>query len=295
MRFTDLFIQRPVLAIVVNVLILLAGARALLGLSVAQFPEVSNAVVTVSTVYPGADAGLVKGFITTPLEQAIAEAEGIDYLLSSSVRGLSIIQAILLTNYDANDALTQITTKMNQVRNDLPAASELPTIDVSVGGAAAVFYVSFQSDVLTRNQITDWLLGVAQPRFSTVPGVQSANTLGARVFAMRVWLDPERMAALRVTASDVRQALERNNFLGAAGNIKGRSGSFSITTNTSLVSVDEFRQLVIREVDDTQIRLGEVAEVELGAESYEDDVRINGKRAVFIAIEAARAPICSRR
>ncbi len=287
MRFTDIFIQRPVLAVVINLLILLAGARALLGLSVSQFPEVSNAVVTISTVYPGADAELVKGFVTTPLEQAIAEADGIDYITSSSIRGLSVIQANLRINYDANDALTQITTKLNQVRNELPAASELPTVDVAVGASAAVFYVSFASDVLSGSQITDWILRVAQPRFSTVPGVQTADTIGARTFAMRVWLDPGRMAALKVTASDVREALERNNYLSAAGVVKGRSESFSVTTNTSLVNAEEFRQLVIRQLDDTQIRLGDVAEVELGAESYEQDVRINGERAVFVAIETA--------
>jgi multidrug efflux pump len=287
MRFTDLFIQRPVLAVVINLLILLAGGRALLGLSVAQFPEVSNALVTVTTVYPGADADLVKGFVTTPLQQAIAEAEGIDYLASSSVRGLSVIEAFLRTNYDANDALTQITTKLNQVRNELPAASELPTVDVQVGAAAAVFYVSFASDLLTGSQITDWILRVAQPRFATVPGVQTADTIGARVFAMRIWLDPARMAALRVTASDVREALERNNYLSGAGTVKGRSESFSVTTNTNLISAEEFRELVIRERGNTQIRLGDVAKIELGAESYEQDVRINGERAVFIAIETA--------
>ena len=287
MKFTDRFIQRPVLAVVVNVLILLIGARAFQALSVTQFPEVSNAIVTVTTVYPGADAELVKGFVTTPLEQAIAQAEGIDYMTSSTVRGLSTITAHLVTDYDANDALTQINTKINQVRNDLPAGSELPSINVQVGATAAVFYASYTSDVLDRNQVTDWVLRVAQPRYSTVPGVQSADMLGGRVYAMRVWLDPGRMAALRVTASDVREALESNNYLGAAGAVKGRSESFAITANTSLVDVNEFKRLVIREVNDTQIRLGDVAEVELGAESYSADVRVNGRPGTFVAIETA--------
>ena len=287
MKFTDLFIQRPVLAMVVNLLILLVGARSLMGLSVAQFPQVNDAQVSIITSYPGAEASLVKGFVTTPLEQAIAEADGIDYITSSSTRGLSSISAYVLADRDYNDVLAQITNKIDEVRNDLPPAAELPIVDLAVGQTAAVFYAEFRSDVLELSQVTDWALRVAKPRFSSIPGVQTVDLLGARIFAMRVWLDPVRMAALRVSASDIQDALSRNNYLAAAGSTRGRSESFSVSANTSLTSVAEFEQLVVREVGDTQIRLIDVADVELGAESYNTRVRSSGKDAIYAALETA--------
>jgi multidrug efflux pump len=287
MKFTDLFIQRPVLAVVVNLLILLVGARSLMGLSVAQFPQVNDAQISVITSYPGAQASLVKGFVTTPLEQVIAEADGIDYLSSTSVRGLSMISAYVLAGHDYNNVLAQVTNKIDTVRNDLPPAAELPVVDLVVGQTVAVFYAEFRSDVLTLSQVTDWALRVAKPRFSSIPGVQSVDLLGARIFAMRVWLDPARMAALRVTASDVHDALSRNNYLAAAGSTRGRSESFSVSTNTSLTSVEEFEQLVVREVGDTQIRLVDVADVALGAQSYDTRVRSNGKDAIYVSLETA--------
>lgn len=287
MKFTDLFISRPVLAVVINILILLVGARALSVLSVGQFPEVSNAIVNIRTAYPGADPELVKGFVTTPMEQAVAQAEGIDYINSNSLRGASLVAAYLRTDYDVNDALSQITTKISEVRNDLPPAAEIPTITIEIGTAASPFYASYASDTLDRNQVTDWVLRVARPRFSTIPGVQTANILGPRIYAMRIWMDPARMAALKVTAGDVREALEKNNYLAAAGSSRGRSESFSVSTNTSLESVDEFRRLVVREQGATQVTLGDVADVELGAESYAVDVRVDGKPTVFVAIEIA--------
>ena len=287
MKFTDLFVQRPVLAIVVNLLVLLVGARAFMALSVAQFPRVDDAQITVATRYPGADPALVKGFVTTPLEQAVGAADGIDYMTSRSIRGISTISATVLPGYDYNNTLAQITNKIDEVRNDLPEAAELPVVELSVGQTAAVYYAAFQSDILELSQITDFVLRVVRPRFSSVPGVQSTQLLGGRTYAMRVWLDPAKMAALKVSASDVNDALARNNYLAATGNTRGRSESFSISTNTSLVSVEEFEQLIVREVGDTQIRLMDVADVELGSESYSTEVLANGERSIFVALETS--------
>ena len=287
MRFTDLFIERPVLATVVNVLILLIGARAFTELPVAEYPELTVALITVTTPYVGADPELVRGFVTVPLEQAIAQADGIDFIRSSSIRGLSEIEVQLRLNYDVNDAVTQITSKIDEIRNDLPRDSETPSVEVTIGDESAAMYMSFESDILTRSQVTEYILRVARPRFSTIAGVQEAELLGARTYAMRVWLDPTQMNALDVTAGDVRQALERNNYLSAAGSTRGRSEAFSISANTSLESVEEFRRLVVRERDSVPVLLSDVATIELGSEFYNQDVRASGTPTVFIAIELA--------
>ncbi|QYM80220.1 efflux RND transporter permease subunit [Horticoccus luteus] len=284
MKFTDLFIRRPVLATVVSLLILLVGLQSMLSLNVRQYPVSNSAVVTVTTVYTGASADLIRGFITTPLEKEIASADGIDYMESTSSPNASTITVHLRLNYDPNAALTQITSKVNRVRNQLPAGSEDPTIDVQVGETTASMYLSFSSDTLESNQITDYLTRVVQPKLVSVPGVQSAQVLGGRVFAMRIWLKPDRMAALGVSPSQVNQALRANNALAAVGATKGSVISVNLNAATNLHTADEFKQLVVGEHNGTIIRISDVADVVLGAESYESTVSFNGKTATFIGI-----------
>lgn len=284
MAFTDIFIRRPVLASVVSLLIAIVGLRAFQSLTVQEYPQAENAVITVTTVYTGADAELVQGFITTPLEREIASADGIDYLQSFSQQGVSTIQANLKLNYDAYEALTQITSKVNKIRSELPAESEDPTIDLSVGDTTASMYMSFYSEVLDNNQITDYLTRVVQPKLQTVQGVQKAEILGARTFAMRIWMQPERMAGLGVTPADVYSALRANNVLAAVGQTKGSMISVDLTAATDLHTADEFRNLAIREDGDTLVRLGDVATVVLGAESYDVEVQFNAQEATFIGI-----------
>jgi multidrug efflux pump len=285
MRFTDLFIRRSVLAIVVNLLILIAGLQAIRALSVRQYPRSDIAVVRVTTAYIGASADLVRGFITTPLERVIASADGIDYMESSSAQSLSTITVHLKLNYDTNAALTQIQSKVAQVRNDLPPEAEAPVIQLETADDQfAAMYIGFASSELDRNQITDYLTRIVQPRLSAVSGVQRADILGGRTFAMRIWLKPDRMAAYNISPSAVREALARNNYLSALGRTKGSMVSVNLVANTNLSSPEEFRQLVVKERDGVVVRLGDIADVVLGAESYEEDVRFNGEAATFMGI-----------
>ena len=250
MKFTDIFIRRPVLALVISFLIVIAGLQAIRSLNVRQYPRSDNAVVTVTTVYVGASAELVRGFITSPMERAIAAADGIDYLESQSAQGLSTINARLRINYDPIKALSEISSKVDQVRGDLPPEAEVPIINVeSADSQFASAYLSFTADVLKQNEITDYLVRVVQPRLSALEGVQRADILGARTFAMRVWLKPDRMAAYNISPVQVRQALAANNFLAAVGSTKGSLIQVNLTTNTDLQSVGEFKRLVVREQD----------------------------------------------
>src|SRR6478736_6879142 len=285
--FTDIFIRRPVLAIVVNLVILIAGFQAIRSVNVRQYPRSENASVTVSTVYVGASADLVRGFITTPLERAIAAADGIDYIESKSALGLSTITIRLKLNYDANKALSEISSKVDQVRNDLPPEAQVPVINIeSADSQFASAYLSFTSDILEANQITDYLVRVVQPRLSALEGVQTADILGGRTFAMRIWLKPDRLAAFGIHPNEVRQALAANNFLSAIGRTKGSLIQVNLTANTDLRSVDEFKNLVIRQSGDTPVRLRDVADVSLGAEDYDTEVRFSGEHAVFMGIWA---------
>jgi multidrug efflux pump len=285
MRFTDLFIKRPVLAIVVSLVILIAGLQSVRALSVRQYPRSDIAVVRVSTVYVGANADLVRGFITTPLERVIASADGIDYLESSSAQGLSTITVHLELNYDTNAALTQIQAKVAQVRNDLPPEAEAPKIELETADQQfAAIYLGFSSPDLDPNQVTDYLVRVVQPKLSAISGVQRADILGGRTFAMRIWLKPDQMAAHGIAPSQVRDALARNNYLSALGRTKGSMVSVNLVANTDLRTPDEFKQLVVTEKNGVVVRLGEIADVVLGAESYEDDVRFNGEAATFMGI-----------
>ena len=285
MRFTDLFVKRPVLAVVVNLVILIAGVQSIRALSVRQYPRSDIAIVRVSTIYVGANANLVRGFITTPLERVIASADGIDYMESSSAQGISTITVHLKLNYDTNAALTQVQAKVAQVRNDLPPEAEAPIIELETAdNQFAAMYLGFSSSDLDPNQITDYLTRVVQPKLSAISGVQRADILGARTFAMRIWLKPDRMAALGISPSALRDALARNNYLSALGRTKGSMVSVNLTANTDLRTAEEFRQLVVKKEGSVVVRLGEVADVVLGAEDYEQDVRFNGESATFMGV-----------
>ena len=284
--FTDIFIRRPVLAVVVNLIILIAGLQAVRTLNVRQYPHNENATVTVMTAYVGASAELVRGFVTQPLERAIAAADGIEYIESASKLGLSTITVRLKLNYDAKKALSEINSKVNQVRNELPPEAEIPTINVETADSQfASAYLSFSSDhILEANQITDYLVRIVQPRLAALEGVQRADILGGRTFAMRIWLRPDRLAAYNISPNQVRQALSANNFLAAVGHTKGSLIQVNLTANTDLRSVEEFKNLVVRQSGDQLVRLGDLADVALGAEDYDSEVRFSGERAVFMGI-----------
>ena len=285
MRFTDLFIRRPVLAIVVSLVILIAGLQSIRSLSVRQYPRSDIAVVTVTTAYVGANADLVRGFITSPLERVIASADGIDYMESSSAQGVSTITVHLKLNYDTNAALTQIQAKVAEVRNDLPPEAQAPVIQVQTADTQfAAMYLGFSSKDLDQNQITDYLTRVVQPRLSAISGVQRADILGGRTFAMRIWLRPDRMAAHDLAPSDVWSALAQNNYLSALGRTKGSMVSVNLVANTDLKTADDFRQLVVKQANGDIVRLGDIADVVLGAEDYDEDVRFNGQTATFMGV-----------
>src|ERR1700756_3247108 len=287
MNFTDIFIRRPVLASVISLLILVLGIRAYYALPVLQYPRTENAVVTVSTTYYGADPDVVAGFITTPLEIAIAQAYGIDYMTSSSQSSTSTITIYLRLNYDADKALTEINTKINSVLNQLPNATHQPVLTVKVGQTIDAMYLGFNSDALAPNQITDYLVRVVQPKLQTIPGVQTAELLGQKVFALRAWLDPQKLAAFGVTATDVSAALTANDFISGIGTTKGQMVQVNLPASTSLHTASEFRNLVIKQTGGAIVRLKDVAVVSLGAEDYESEVSFDGKQAVYIGIQVA--------
>jgi multidrug efflux pump len=285
MTFTDIFIRRPVLSLVVSMLILIAGLQAVATLSVRQYPRIERATITISTAYVGADADLVRGFITTPIERVIAAADGIDYIESLSSQGLSQINVVLRLNYDPVKALSDISSKVDQVRSDLPPEAEVPVLNIEPADAqVAAMYLSFDSEILTPNQVNDYLLRVVQPRLSSIAGVQRADILGGQTYALRIWLDAERLAAFELAPSDIREALAANNFLSAVGETKGNFLRFNLTANTDLRSVEEFRHLVLKEKGDAVVRLGDVAEIDLGSEAYDATVRFSGQDAVFMGI-----------
>src|SRR3569833_749206 len=294
MKFTDLFVERPVLSAVVSLLILALGVRAIFELPITQYPQTENATVTVSTTYYGADAATIAGFITQPLEQAIAQAQGIDYLSSSSTNSSSVITATLRLNYDSYRALTEISTKVNSVRNQLPPQAQQPVLTVQVGQTTATMYIGYFSTTLPTNGLTDYVSRVVKPKLDSFEGVQSADVIGARQYALRAWLDPERMAAQCVTATDVYSALSANNYLTAVGTAKGQAVSVDLSASTDVHSLDEFKKLVIKQENGAIVRLEDVATVVLGAENYNFSVAFDGKRSVFIGIQTApRANVLS--
>jgi multidrug efflux pump len=286
MVFTDIFIRRPILATVVSLLILLVGLRAFFELPVRQYPLLSNTVVTVTTAYPGASAELMQGFITTPIEQAVSSTEGIDYVTSNSVQGTSTVTLYLQLNYDPNKALAEILSKVNQVRYLIPKEATDPVVQKQNGQGTAVMYLSFSSPELSAPAISDYLTRVVQPLLDTVDGVASADILGGQTFAMRLWLDPRRMAARGINADDVATAILANNFQSAPGQAKGYFTVTNVTADTGLTDVEQFRQMVVKAKDGALIRINDIGTVDLGAQSTTSSVMTNGEHAVFIAVNA---------
>ena len=287
MRFTDIFIERPVLATVVSLLIFVLGLRSIGMLPIEQYPSTESAVVTVATTYTGADPATIAAFITTPLENSIAQAEGIDYLTSSSTQGSSSIQANLRLNYDAETAVSDINTKVNAVLNQLPKESQLPVITVATGETIDSMYIGFYSDVLSANDITDYLIRVVQPQLQAVDGVQLAEILGGWTFALRVWLDPVKLAGFGITPADVARVLASNDFIAAAGRTDGNMFIVNLTANTNLVDIESFKKLIIKAENGVITRMGDVARVTLGSTSYDTQVKFDGKIAVYVGIKVA--------
>ncbi|MEM8605963.1 MAG: efflux RND transporter permease subunit [Myxococcota bacterium] len=287
MNFTDTFIKRPVLSTVVGLVILLLGVQGFASISVSEFPKMKNTVITVTTIYPGAPQDLIQGFITTPLQTAMASAEGIDYLAASSVPSQSQIQAYVELDYDPDSALVEIMSKVAQVQSQLPKNALQPVIDKETGDEVSVFYMGFYSDTLSSEQITEYISRIVQPLFETVEGVGEVDILGGTEYAMRVWLDPKEMAARQVRPDEVFEALTNNNYQAAAGQIEGYFTVASITANTTLEDTKQFEQLVVRHEDDTLIRLRDIATIELGSETYDTRVLVKGKPAVALQVEQA--------
>ncbi|MFJ7566759.1 efflux RND transporter permease subunit [Herminiimonas sp. NPDC097707] len=287
MNFTDIFIRRPVLAIVVSLLLVVLGMRSLFSLPINQYPKTQNAVVTISTAYFGADAQTIAGFITQPLEGAIAQAQGIDYLSSSSTSGVSTITATLRLNYDANRALTEISSQVNSVKNQLPVQAQVPVLTVSIGQTTDAMYIGFYSDTLPTNNVTDFLSRVVTPKLNSIQGVQNAELLGARLFALRAWLDMKKLAGHGLTPADISASLANNNYLAALGVSKGQMVTVPLTAGTDLHSVEEFKKLIVSRSGDSIVRLEDVATVTLGSENYDFNVAFSGVRSVFIGIKVA--------
>lgn len=287
MQFTDLFIKRPVLATVVSLTIFVLGLRSITSLPIMQYPFTQNAVVTVSTTYTGASPSTVAGFITTPLENSISQADGIDYMTSSSTQGMSTINVNLLLNYDPLKAVSDVNTKVNAVLNQLPKSSQQPVISVAVGETIDAMYIGFYSDQLPLNKITDYLIRVVQPKLQAVNGVQMAEILGGQTFAIRAWLNPLKLAGFGVSPNEVANALAANDFISAVGRTNGQMFVRDLTVNTSLRDVNEFKQMAIKQVNGAIIRLGDVADVSLGAQNYDSAVSFDGGKAVYLGIKVA--------
>lgn len=284
MFFTDLFIKRPVLASVISLLILLLGLRAIFDLPVRQYPRLENTVITVTTIYPGASPEVMQGFVATPLQRAIATADGIDYLTSQSTQSSNIIKAYIKLNYDSNTAFTDIMSKVASVRSKLPRDIDDPTLTKDTGSTIALMYIGFTSSQMSPGQITDYLTRVVVPRIQTVSGLSQAQILGGRTFAMRIWLDPQKMAAFNVTANEIQNAILNNNYQSAPGATKGEFVAFTMYANTDLHDAKQFQQIVIKSVNGTLIKMQDVARIELGAEDYDSIVTYNGQKAVFLGI-----------
>lgn len=286
-KFTDIFVSKPVLATVISLVLLVLGIRSFGLLPVLQYPFTQNAVVTVTTAYPGADANLVSSFITTPLENAIAQSNGIDYMTSSSTQGVSVITVNLKLNYEPDSALTEINTKVNSVLNQLPPQAQKPTLAVSIGQTIDAMYIGFYSDVLQPNQVTDYVVRSVQPRLQAVDGVQTAEILGAKNFALRAWLNPEKLAAVGLTAADIYTAMAANNFLSSSGQTKGQMVQINLNASTALKSLDSFKDMIIKQNNGSVVRLKDVANVTLGADDYDSSVSFDGRKSVYIGIQVA--------
>src|SRR5271170_1913516 len=276
MKLPDLFIRRPVLALVVSLLILLIGLKCMLGLQIRQYPRLYNTTITVTTIYPGASPDLIQGFITTPIEQAVATAEGIDYLTSNSIQGTSTVTAYIRLDYDPSQALTDVMAKVQQVKYLIPPEAQDPIILKSTGQTTAVMYIGFASPELTSAAISDYLTRVVQPLLSTVDGVASADILGGQTFAMRLWLDPLRMASRNITADDVAAAINANNFQSAPGQAKGFFTVTNIDAHTGLDDVGQFKRMVVKSAGGALVRMEDIGSVDLNAQSWTSSIEMNG-------------------
>ena len=285
--FTDLFIRRPVLSLVVSVLILVLGAKSLGSLQVLQYPKTENATITITTTYSGADPATIAGFITTPIENAVAQVNGIDYMTSTSQTSTSTITINLILNHNPDEALTEISAKVNSVLNQLPQGAQQPVLVLQVGQTLDAMYIAFRSNVLSANQITDYVTRVVQPRLQAVSGVQTAEILGGQNFAMRIWLDPQKLASYGLTSTDVYSALQNNDFIAALGNTKGQATQITLTASTGLSSAAEFQNLIVKQTGNAIIRLKDVGTVELGADNYDQHVTFDNKEGVFVGIQVA--------
>ena len=287
MNFTDIFIRRPVLATVVSLVILVVGLRSYSSLQTLAYPKTENGIVTITTAFPGADPDAIAGFITTPIEAAVAQANGIDYMTSVSQSSNSTITVNLRQNYDTSKAAAEINIKVNSVLNQLPIGSQQPSITVKVGQTTDAMYMGFSSKTLKRNQVTDYIQRVVQPKLQSVTGVQTAEILGGQYFSLRAWLDPQKLAAYGMSASDVSAALSQNDFVSAVGNTKGQMVQVTLTSTTSLHSLSEFKKMVVKQVNGANVRLSDLGTVELGADAYESNVIFDGKDGVFVGIQVA--------
>lgn len=282
--FTDIFIRRPILSVVVSLLILLVGGSSLFLLPLREYPNLQSATIVVDTAYPGATQEVMQGFVTTPIAQAIATANGIEYLTSTSSQGQSQVKAKLVLNANADRSMTEILAKVQQVKFRLPPGATDPVISKITDGASPVQYVSFIGDELTIPQLTDFATRVAQPLITAVPGVASVDVFGGQTLAMRIWVDPVKLAARGLSAGDLAQALRANNVQAAPGQLKGSSTAINITASTDLRSLDDFRSMVIKSGPDGMVRLSDVATVEIGGANYDSSFRTSGRRSVTIGI-----------
>ena len=283
---TDVFIRHPVLAVVVNLVIVLIGWRAIVALPVQQYPQLESSSIIVTTLYYGAGAETVRGFITTPIERAVSAIAGVDYVESTSRAGQSTVNVRLKLNHDSTAALAEVTARLQQVRSELPAEAEPPVIDVQrTDRPYATFYLSFNSKERSVPAITDYLTRNVQPRLATIEGVQKiTNSEGGQPIAMRVWIDPDRLAQLNLAPGDVHAALLRNNYLAAVGQTKGDQVQINLLANTDLRSVDEFADLIVTERNGAIVRLRDVARVELGAEEATQVARYNDMEGVYLGV-----------
>ncbi|WP_256659443.1 multidrug efflux RND transporter permease subunit [Pseudomonas sp. H9] len=286
MAFTDPFIRRPVLASVVSLLIVLLGFQAWSKLPIRQYPQMENALITVTTAYPGANAETIQGYITQPMQQSLASAEGIDYMTSVSRQNFSVISIYARIGADSDRLFTELLAKANEVKNKLPQDAEDPVLSKEAADASALMYISFFSSELSNPQITDYLSRVIQPKLATLPGMAEAEILGNQLFAMRIWIDPVKLAGYGLSANEVTDAVRRYNFLSAAGEVKGEYIVTSINATTELKSAEAFANIPLKTSGDSRVLLGDVARVEMGAENYDTVSSFDGTPSVYIGIKA---------
>jgi multidrug efflux pump len=285
MAFTDPFIRRPVLASVISLLLVLLGFQAFNSLVIRQYPQMESALITVTTAYPGANAETIQGYITQPLQQSLASAEGVDYMTSVSQQNVSVISVYARIGADTDRLYTELLSQANSVKNQLPQNAEDPVLNKQAADSTALMYISFYSEQLSNPQITDYLSRVIQPKLATLPGMAEAEILGNQVFAMRLWLDPVKLAAYGLSAGDVNEAVRKYNFLSAAGEVKGQYVVTSINADTELKTPEAFAAIPLKTQGDSRVLLGDVARVEMGAESYNAISSFDGIPSVYIGVK----------